>query len=47
MAFHIFTGAPCLRKLFMFHHFSLSSYLQFQNPNVSKHIINNITLQKN
>jgi len=46
MAFHIFTEAPCLRKLFMFHHFSLPSYLQFENPNMSKHIINNKVLQK-
>jgi len=25
----------------MFHHFSLASYLQVENPNVLKHIINN------
>jgi len=25
----------------MFHHFSLVSYVQIENPNVIKHIINN------
>jgi len=27
----------------MFHHISLASYLQVENPNVLKHIINNNT----
>jgi len=30
-----------IKKLFMFHHFSLASYVQIENPNVLKHTINN------
>jgi len=29
----------------MFHHFSLATYLQFENPNVLKHTISNNILQ--
>jgi len=28
-------------KLFMFHNFSLASYVQVENPDVLKHVINN------
>jgi len=30
-----------MQKDIMFHHFSLVSHLQVENPNVLKHIINN------
>jgi len=31
----------------MFHHFSLASYFQGENPNVLKRIINSNTLESN
>jgi len=39
-----FDWAPCpsiTEKAIMCHHLRLASYLQFENPNVLKHVINN------